>query len=88
MPYVKQAIRQTFEPELSRIRLLLDGGSMQPGDLNYVITAIVKTYLGQTPNYTRYNAVIGVLECAKLEVYRKWIAPFEDVKAMENGEID
>ena len=88
MPYVNQVVRQTFEPELSRLRLLMDGGSIQPGDLNYVITALVKSYLGPTPGYTRYNAAIGVLECAKLEVYRKWVAPYEDVKAAENGEIE
>ena len=88
MPYVKHAVRQVFEPELSRLRGLIDGGVIQPGDLNYIMTAIIKTYLGQAPGYTRYNAAIGVLECAKLEVYRKWLVPYEDVKAMENGEIE
>ena len=88
MPYVTQRVRNCFEPALSHLRIWIDGGITQPGDLNYVITALVKSYLGPTPGYTRYNAAIGVLECAKLEVYRKWLAPYEDVKATENGEIE
>ncbi len=33
-----------------------------------------------------FNALIGVLESAKLELYRRMIAPYEDVKMKENGD--
>ena len=30
---------------------------------------------------------MGALECAKLELYRRVAAPYEDVKIMENGDV-
>ena len=58
-----------------------------PGTLNYIITRLVVWYLGENPNYERYNAAIGVLECAKQELYRRKIAPYEDEKCEENGDV-
>lgn len=63
---------------------------MTPGELNYCITRLVLHYLSQggpTPSYAGMNAVIGVLECAKLELYRRMVAPYESVKCLENGEV-
>jgi len=37
--------------------------------------------------YTTYNEVVGVLECAKLEMYRRAVAPYEDEKIAENGDV-
>ena len=31
--------------------------------------------------------LIGVLECAKLELYRRVAAPYEDDKIDENGDV-
>lgn len=78
MPYVKQ-----------NIRAVLDGGC-EPhfaGELNYVITQQVRRYLGQKPDYARINEAVGVLECAKLELYRRIAAPFENAKIEENGDV-
>lgn len=64
-----------------------------PGELNYEITKLLLMYLADTcpinrdPNYTDYNAVIGVLESCKLEFYRRAVAPYEDVKIKENGDV-
>jgi len=33
------------------------------------------------------NAIIGALECAKLELYRRVAAPYEDDKIAENGDV-
>ena len=59
----------------------------KPGTLNYIITRMVIWYLGNNPNYERYNAAIGVLECAKLEIYRRQISVYEDKKCSENGDV-
>tara|TARA_B110001454_G_C12559953_1_gene367232 strand:+ start:229 stop:549 length:321 start_codon:yes stop_codon:yes gene_type:complete len=59
----------------------------KPGTLNYMITRLVHWWLGDNPNYERYNAAIGVLECAKLELYRRKISPYEDEKIKENGDV-
>ncbi len=59
----------------------------KPGTLNYIITRMVIWYLGKNPNYERYNAAIGVLECAKQEFYRRQIALYEDEKCRINGDV-
>lgn len=59
-----------------------------PGELNYCISVLVHEYLkSKSVNYTRINEVIGILECAKLELYRQLAAPYEDKKKAENGPV-
>jgi len=57
------------------------------GELNFVITSTLLRYLGHGADYAAFNEVIGVLECAKLEMYRRMIAPYEDKKIEENGDV-
>ena len=38
-------------------------------------------------SYTNMNSVIGVLGCAKMELYRRMTAPYEEKKAEENGDV-
>lgn len=79
MPYVKQDVRE-----------LLDGG-YQPqnvGELNYVITGLCNRYVDTfDASYKIYNDIIGVLECAKQEFYRRAVSPYEDNKIKENGDV-
>lgn len=60
-----------------------------PGELNYAITRLVDAYIArQGPvRYAAVNEAVGVLECAKLEVYRRLAAPYEDRKCAENGDV-
>ncbi len=78
MPYIKpqfrQAVRQT--------------GPETPGELNYLITLLVQAYIEQRgESYQAYNDAVGALESAKLELYRRKIAPYEDRKIQENGDV-
>jgi len=57
------------------------------GEVNYIITVIIDHYLSQEMNYQRINDMIGALECAKLELYRKLVSPYEDQKCIANGEV-
>lgn len=58
------------------------------GELNYSITAQVHAYIQRKGLcYATLNEVIGVLECAKLELYRMVAAPYENSKRTENGPI-
>lgn len=58
------------------------------GELNYKITKVVDDYLWYCggASYNRINEVIGALECAKLELYRRIAAPYEDKKLKANGD--
>ena len=85
MPYVKQEARD-------RLHHLIEAFYATPlkdaGELNYIITSLVQTYVaGHGVSYQRFNDVMGALEGAKLELYRRGIAPYEDRKANENGDV-
>lgn len=79
MPYIEPQLRRAFG-ELPI--------PTTAGILNYIVTKVVLRFLGKRPDYDRYNAAIGALECAKLEVYRRRLAPYEDGKIAENGDIE
>ena len=58
------------------------------GELNYMISALLDDYLVEKgKNYANINEVIGMLECAKLELYRRVAAPYEDEKIDQNGDV-
>jgi hypothetical protein len=85
MPYV-----------MSEARRRLDAGAAprDAGELNYAVTRLIDAYLVQASRdqggrlrYAHLNEVIGVLECAKLELYRRVAAPYEDEKMAESGEV-
>ena len=59
-----------------------------PGALNYAITKLCHYYVENFGrNYRILNEVIGVLQCAMLELYRQVAAPYEDQKKLENGPV-
>lgn len=78
MPYITQAarVRAAHAP-------------LTEGELNYAITCMIQTWMLDTGgvSYAKLNAAIGVLECAKLELYRRVAAPYEDTKCNENGDV-
>lgn len=78
MPYI----------EAHRRMPLLGGETPRtPGELNFIITALVARYLGPHARYSGFNEAIGVLECAKQELYRRILAPYEDTKLGEHGDV-
>ena len=85
MPYIKSAERYTIDD-------WIEAGNWpqatNAGELNYIITCIVLDYVESTgERYQTYNDVLGALEGAKLELYRRRIAGYEDQKIKENGDV-
>jgi len=80
MPYITKEERKTLE-----ISDNLEPGN--PGALNYCLTQVVLSYLGPQPRYRTFADAIGALECCKLELYRRIVAPYEDTKIKENGDV-
>ena len=80
MPYVDKE---------ARVRLDRGAAPQNAGELNYVITRCVDEYLIQKGSlrYANINEVIGVLECAKLELYRRIAVPYEDGKKEASGDV-
>ena len=59
-----------------------------PGELNFMITLLIQRYMEKRePNYQTFNDVLGALEGAKLEFYRRVVVPYEDEKIIENGDV-
>lgn len=97
MPYIKRETRSKFDDLVGELVDAIHDSSETAGlsgNLNYIITTLLdKTYNVESkkqglkePNYDMYNSWIGVLECAKLEAYRRKPAPYEDKKILENGD--
>jgi len=57
------------------------------GDLNYFLTKILLQYLGEQPNYQRFNDVMGVLSGIDKELYRRMTAIYENQKKDSNGDV-
>lgn len=59
-----------------------------PGQLNYLVTELIIDYvLGVGLSYQAINDVLGALEGAKAEFYRRVAMPYENTKIDENGDI-
>lgn len=63
-------------------------GPQTPGELNYILTRFIIGYvMDKGLSYQTVNDVIGALEGAKLEFYRRQVAQYEDTKIKENGDV-
>jgi len=85
MPYIKQSDRERYDVPILVLTNKLVGQSC--GDLNYVLTKLIHQFVPAPLSYKSLNEVIGVLECAKLELFRKVVAPYEDIKRAETGSV-
>lgn len=75
MPYIIQERREDLKAESA-------------GELNYRLTLVLKEYLTtKGESYGTYNDMLGALEGAKLELYRRKVTPYEDLKIVENGDV-
>jgi len=88
VPYIEQIKRDDIEASLRELIEDLEAHGMQDGMLNYVFTRILLAYSAfHGENYLTLQSTIGILECAKLEIYRRKIAPYEDSKRGLNGDV-
>ncbi len=79
MPYIKVE---------DRLRVITQGCPNTAGELNYLFTMLSRDYIHEKgESYQTYNDILGALEGAKLELYRRQVAPYEDIKIQENGDV-
>ena len=86
MPYINPEERDKLDELITELGLKL---SDDEGKLNYAITKLCIIFLSKYGliKYRRLNTIIGVLECAKQEFYRRIVGVYEDVKIKENGDV-
>lgn len=85
MPYIKKDRRERLDCAIEII--LNDIEWMEDGDINYLISSILWNRFSRFKSYKTINAIVGVLECIKLEFYARMARPLEDEKIVENGDI-
>ena len=83
MPYIKEKKRRNFKFGLQNL------SPKDAGELNFVLTEVCNRFLKakQPLSYQDLNDVLGALEGAKQELYRRVVSPYEDAKRDENGEV-
>tara|TARA_R110002020_G_scaffold21782_17_gene73892 strand:- start:73 stop:360 length:288 start_codon:yes stop_codon:yes gene_type:complete len=88
MPYIKQEDRDTLDYHIDYLSVAVANGDSPYGEINYCISRMFNNLIkAEGLNYNQLNSLIGVLECAKMEIYRRVAAPYEDKKINENGEV-
>lgn len=87
MPYIKKGDRRwlSFHTDIDSIPAYLS--AQNPGLVNYFISKIIWTLFDRCPSYNAANSLLGVLDAVSKEFYRRKVAPYEDEKIKENGDI-
>ena len=86
MPYIEQNARLDAHQGLK-----LEGTDFVPlnaGEFNFIISSFIENYIARNgKKYAVVNEMMGALECAKQELYRVVIGPYEDEKISQNGAV-
>ena len=85
MPYISQGNRRDFEH-------FRDGVELAPpttaGEMQYMIAIITAEFMKNSGyRYQDMNDVMGALNGANLEFYRRYVAPYEDECIAKNGDV-
>jgi len=84
MPYIKRERRSLFDSHLEACASQI----LNEGDFNYCIYKMASLLIeGIGGNYQNLSMCSSAMEHAKLEWYRKRVAPYEEKKIAENGDI-
>lgn len=73
-----------------RIKITEGAAPDTAGELNYKLYTTCLRYLKEGDKewcYQTFNDIIGALEGCKLELYRQYIAPYEEEKIVQNGPL-
>lgn len=85
LPYISQGRRDLIavpEPHQGTERTL------NAGELTYLVTVCLEQYRADHGDrYQTFAEIVGALECAKLEAYRRVIAPYESEKCATSGDV-
>ena len=87
MPYIKKEQRPEVDRLVSPLIKYLKSLPVekQDGALNYIVTKIVRNLYPQ--KYFHLNRALGVLSAITHELYRRVVAPYEDTKIKEQGDV-
>lgn len=85
MPYISQEDRKDFEYFRQVVK------EVEPttaGEVQYMIAIITAEFMKNSDyRYQDMNNVMGALNGANLEFYRRYVAPYEDECIAKNGDV-
>jgi len=84
MPYITKAKRERIDWVIDNLDAVMDNIGME-GTLNYILFRLAKK---RCRRYKDFAALIGELEAAKLEIYRRLTAKHEDNAIVANGDVE
>jgi hypothetical protein len=89
MPYIPQQQRIDIHNDLLDDELGgLNWTPENAGELNFLVSTFIANYIKTKGlKYAVVNEMIGALECAKMELNRVIVGPYEDIKIQENGPV-
>jgi hypothetical protein len=82
MPYVKMERRDALNKV---VVAMSEAGVKADGDLNYILYRFCKYHV--TPSYNNFKNFCGELQQAATEIERRLLAPYEDSKISEHGDV-
>lgn len=98
MPYIEKKNRSNYDSLINlivkelkseiRVGNFGDIKELPVGDVNYIFSSILWKLFKEIPKYHTINDIVGVLECIKLEFYRRQAVDYEQKKIVENGDIE
>lgn len=84
MPYISPERRAVFDAHIEEIARNLTSG----GEINYCVYRLCLEFIkSKGMSYSNSMVPFSALGAAQMELYRKVIAPYEDEKIAENGDV-
>jgi hypothetical protein len=85
MPYIRQEDRKQFEDLENEI---IKNAPSTAGELQYLIAVLIREmFEGSDKRYQDCNNILGALNGANLEFYRRTVAPYEDICIDLHGDV-
>ena len=85
MPYIKKSERDFLDWVVDALHVNAGDEPLENGRLNYLLFAYCKRHV--PPSYNNYKNFIGELNECVAEIRRRLLAPYEDQKIIENGDV-
>jgi hypothetical protein len=82
MPYIKKEIRHKMDRVIDA---MAKEDVKVNGDLNYILYKYCRYFI--SPSYNNYKNFCGELRQCATEIERRILAPYEDEKIIENGDV-
>jgi hypothetical protein len=91
MPYITKEDRHALNESIDGLAIAIKATcdnepTAQAGVLNYACTRLALA-LYPKRKYWQLALVVGVFVTVVLEYYRRWVAPYEDQKIAQNGDV-